>query len=54
MKRMKLDILGTFEMRWRGTGDFWKEEYRVINRVINIKIGAKYPILQYAKGYLSI
>lgn len=30
MRRMKLDILGISEMRWRGTGDFWSDEYRVI------------------------
>lgn len=29
MRRMKLDILGISEMRWRRTGDFWSDKYRV-------------------------
>ncbi|VVC44948.1 Endonuclease/exonuclease/phosphatase [Cinara cedri] len=30
IRRIKLDILGISEMRWRETGYFWSDEYRVI------------------------
>ena len=30
MERNRLDVVGVSEMRWRGVGDFWSEDYRVI------------------------
>ncbi|CAB3252807.1 unnamed protein product [Arctia plantaginis] len=35
MKRLNIDILGMSEVLWEGSGDYWSEDYKLIDSGVN-------------------